>query len=99
MRRTTAIITVYYAEIRDYMYIHERKDWPEFTWDRGKLAGPLADVRHLQGRLLGRMEAIGFTLREEATLETLTQDVIKTSEIEGEKLNLEQVRSSIARRL
>lgn len=81
------------------MYIHERKDWPEFTWDRAKLAGLLADVRHLQGRLLGRMEAIGFTLREEATLEMLTQDVIKTSEIEGEKLNLEQVRSSIARRL
>ncbi len=81
------------------MYIHERKGWPEFTWDQAMLAAPLAEVRHLQGRLLGRMEALGFLLREEATLETLTQDVIKTSEIEGEKLDLRQVRSSIARRL
>lgn len=81
------------------MYIHERKSWPEFTWDQAMLAAPLAEVRHLQGRLLGRMEALGFLLREEATLETLTQDVIKTSEIEGEKLDLRQVRSSIARRL
>jgi len=81
------------------MYIHERKGWPEFTWDQAMLAAPLAEVRHLQGRLLGRMEALGFLLREEATLETLTQDVIKTSEIEGEKLDLQQVRSSIARRL
>jgi Fic family protein len=83
----------------DYMYIHERKGWPEFTWNQAMLAGPLAEVRHLQGRLLGRMEALGFLLREEATMETLTQDVIKTSEIEGEKLDLQQVRSSIARRL
>lgn len=81
------------------MYIHERKGWPEFTWDQAMLAVPLAEIRHLQGRLLGRMEALGFLLREEATLETLTQDVIKTSEIEGEKLDLQQVRSSIARRL
>jgi len=81
------------------MYIHERKGWPEFTWNQAMLAGPLAEVRHLQGRLLGRMEALGFLLREEATMETLTQDVIKTSEIEGEKLDLQQVRSSIARRL
>lgn len=81
------------------MYIHERKDWPEFTWNQAALAEPLAGVRHLQGRLLGRMEALGFPLREEATLETLTQDVLKTSEIEGEKLDLQQVRSSLARRL
>ena len=81
------------------MYIHECNDWPEFTWDQATLAKPLADVRHLQGRLLGRMEALGFLLREEATLETLTQDVIKTSEIEGEKLDFLQVRSSVARRL
>jgi len=85
--------------LEDYMYIHERKGWPKFTWDQAMLAAPLAEVRHLQGRLLGRMEALGFLLREEATLETLTQDVIKTSEIEGEKLDLQQVRSSIARRL
>src|SRR5580700_10002560 len=81
------------------MYIYERKEWPEFTCDQAKLAGLLAGARHGQGRLLGRMEALGFGLREEATLQTLTQDVIKTSEIEGEKLDLQQVRSSIARRL
>lgn len=74
------------------MYIHERKDWPEFKWDQAKLAELLAEVRHLQGRLLGRMEALGFPLREEATLNTLTQDVVKTSEIEGEKLDAAQVR-------
>jgi len=81
------------------MYIHERKNWPDFTWDQGKLLPLLTDVRHLQGRLLGRMEATGFIVREEATLETLTQDVLKTSEIEGEELSIDQVRSSIARRL
>jgi Fic family protein len=83
----------------DYMYIHERKEWPEFHWNQARLAPLLADARHLQGRLLGHMEALGFGLREEATLQTLTQDVIKTSEIEGEKLDAEQVRSSLARRL
>src|SRR3954465_2254257 len=81
------------------MYIHERKDWPEFRWDQIKLAPLLADVRHWQGRLLGRMEALGFQSREEATLQTLTQDVVKTSEIEGEKLDAGQVRSSLARRM
>jgi Fic family protein len=81
------------------MYIHERKDWPEFHWDQAKIAGLLAEARHLQGRLLGRMEALGFQLREEATLQALTQDVVKTSEIEGEKLDAGQVRSSIARRM
>ncbi len=81
------------------MYIHERKDWPELSWDQPKLVDLLANVRHQQGRLLGRMEALGFALREEATLQTLTQDVIKTSEIEGEKLDNKQVRSSIAKRL
>ena len=81
------------------MYIYEHKAWPELSWNQAELADLLAEVRHLQGRLLGRMEALGFELREEATLQTLTQDVIKTSEIEGEKLDAEQVRSSIARRL
>src|SRR5271170_6605740 len=81
------------------MYIHERKEWPEFYWDQAKLAGLLANVRHQQGRLLGRMEALGFQLREQATLQTLTQDVVKTSEIEGERLDAQQVRSSIARRM
>src|SRR2546422_7095985 len=81
------------------MYIHEREDWPRHSWDRERLAEPLAAVRHQQGRLIGCMEALGFNLRQEAVLETLTSDVLKTSEIEGEKLDPEQVRSSIARRL
>ena len=81
------------------MYIHELPDWPRFRWDNDKLADLLADVRHRQGRLIGRMEALGFGLREEAVLCTLTDDVLKTSEIEGENLDPEQVRSSIARRL
>ncbi len=81
------------------MYIHELNDWPNLKWDKSELSGLLADVRHLQGKLLGRMESLGFNLRNEATLKTLTYDVIKTSEIEGEKLDAEQVRSSIARRL
>ena len=81
------------------MYIHKRKEWPNFTWNQARLADLLAETRHLQGRLLGRMEALGFRLREEATLQNLTQDVLKTCEIEGESLDAEQVRSSIARRL
>lgn len=80
-------------------YIHERKDWPDFHWDEASLAAKLAAVRHRQGRLLGRMEGLGFDLRNEAMLRTLTNDVVKTSEIEGEKLDSDQVRSSIARRL
>ncbi len=81
------------------MYIHQRDDWPRFRWDQGQLANQLAAVRHRQGRLIGRMEALGFRLREEAVLDTLTQDVLKSSEIEGEILDINQVRSSIARRL
>lgn len=80
-------------------YIHERKDWPAFRWSHERLAERLAMVRHQQGRLIGRMEAIGFPLRSEAVLQTLTEDVLKSSEIEGEMLDREQVRSSIARRL
>lgn len=81
------------------MYIHERKDWPHFDWSRDRLAEPLATVRHKQGRLTGHMEALGFPFRQEAVLQTLTADVLKSSEIEGERLDAEQVRSSIARRL
>lgn len=79
--------------------IHELPDWPDVQWDQEKLAGPLAALRHRQGRLIGRMETLGFPLRAEATLQTLTLDVLKSSEIEGEILNRVQVRSSIARRL
>ncbi|MBE8191539.1 MAG: Fic family protein [Alphaproteobacteria bacterium] len=81
------------------MYIHNQKNWPRLTIDHTKTADLLADVRHLQGKLLGRMETLGFILQEEASLETLTHDVTKTSEIEGETLDAEQVRSSIARKL
>src|ERR1700735_3129253 len=81
------------------MFIHELKDWPRFHWNRERLAELLAAVRHQQGRLLGNMEALGFNLRQEAVLQTLTEDVLKSSEIEGEKLDAGQVRSSIARRL
>src|SRR5690349_11991481 len=80
-------------------YIHQLPDWPRFRWDRDALAGPLADVRHRQGRLFGRMESLGFPLQREAELETLTLDVLKSSEIEGEQLDSAQVRSSVARRL
>ncbi len=81
------------------MWIHEHKNWTDFTWDAKELAGKLADVRHRQGRLLGRMEGLGFDLRREASLNTLTSDVVKSSAIEGETLNPDEVRSSIARRL
>src|SRR6202044_809045 len=79
--------------------IHDLRDWPQFEWDTERLAEPLAGVRLRQGRLIGHMEALGFSLRTEAVLQTLTLDVIKSSEIEGERLDAEQVRSSIARRL
>jgi hypothetical protein len=81
------------------VYLHQKKNWTNFQWDNDRLLPLLGRVRHLQGRLLGQMESLGFTLREEAVLTTLTLDVLKSSEIEGELLNKEQVRSSIARRL
>lgn len=80
-------------------YIHELPGWPGFRWDEGQIAQLLARVRHRQGRLIGRMEALGFSLRAEAVLVTLTEDVLKSSEIEGAVLDRDQVRSSIARRL
>jgi len=80
-------------------YIHELKDWPQFKWDQSGLAQQLATARHRQGRLLGRMEGLGFRLRAEATLRTLSEEVVKSSEIEGENLDRDQVRSSLARRL
>ena len=85
--------------MRRITYIHQRSDWPRFTWNHEKLGPRLAHVRHRQGRLIGRMEGLGFINQNEAVLATLTQDVLKSSEIEGEILNPDQVRSSIARRL
>lgn len=81
------------------MYLWENPDWPLLTWDEKTLAKPLAQGSREQGRLLGKMEALGFDLRIEAHLSILTEDVVKSSEIEGEKLERDQVRSSIARRL
>jgi Fic family protein len=81
------------------IYIHELFRWPQLEWDSERLAAPLAAVRLEQGRLIGHMEALGFRLRSEAVLETLTADVLKSSEIEGDRLDTEQVRSSIARKL
>jgi Fic family protein len=80
-------------------YIYNLPNWPKFTWNQEKIGSLLTDVRHRQGRLLGKMESIGFNLQAEVNLNTLTTDVIKSSEIEGEILNPDQVRSSIARRL
>ena len=80
-------------------YIHEHSNWPGFAWDEGALSALLGEVRMLQGRVLGKMEALGFKARQEAGLDNLSLDVVKSSEIEGEGLNFKQVRSSIARKL
>ncbi len=81
------------------IYIHQLPHWPKFTWNQEQTGTLLAGIRNRQGRLLGRMEGLGFQLQEEASLQTLTLDVLKSSEIEGELLDADQVRSSIARRL
>lgn len=81
------------------MYIHERADWPELSFQSEPLAKPLSEWRHLQGRILGQLDALGFSTISETMLESLTQDVVKSTAIEGEKLEYEQVRSSIAHRL
>jgi Fic family protein len=80
-------------------YIHALKNWPHFKWDASKIVEQLAAVRNRQGRLSGRMEELGFKLKKQANLEALTEEVTKSSEIEGEILNRDQVRSSLARRL
>ncbi|WP_010662199.1 Fic family protein [Marinilabilia salmonicolor] len=80
-------------------YIYEYDNWPAFTWNDKKIVGTLGKVRHLQGKIFGQMSALGFSLKEETILSTLTLDVLKSSEIEGEFLNKEQVRSSIAKKL
>ncbi len=81
------------------VFIHQKDNWPEFTWNTNHFLSLLSEVRNLQGRLIGKMETLGFNLRNEALLDTLTLDVLKSSEIEGEFLNSDQVRSSIARKL
>ena len=81
------------------MYIYQQPAWPSFSWHHEHIGSLLGPVRHQQGRVLGQMEALGFALQAEATLQTLTLDVLKSSEIEGEMLPAEQVRSSVARHL
>lgn len=83
----------------DIKYIHNLKGWPNFTWNKDRLTLKLEKVRLKQGRLIGKMERLGFKTQEEAVLQTLTEDILKTSEIEGEFLDKNQVRSSIARNL
>ena len=83
----------------DYKYIWQASDWPNWRFDLAALAEPMAEVSRAQGLLLGRLADVGMALRDQASLAALTEDVVKTSEIEGEVLNVESVRSSIARRL
>lgn len=85
--------------MRRIRYVHERASWPEFTWDGESLASALASVRHKQGRLVGRLEGLGLDLRSEARLDALTSEAVKSSAIEGEALDPDEVRSSIASRL
>lgn len=92
------IFTAYILEAMA-VYIHERHNWTDFQWKDHKILNLLSEVRHLQGKLIGKVELLGFELQDEANLETLIQDVVKSSEIEGQILNPEQVRSSIATRL
>lgn len=79
------------------IYIWQQTDWPNFIWDDARLSYKLGKVRGLQGKLIGKMSALGFDLKNSAILDTLTADITKSSEIEGEILNSDQVRSSVAR--
>lgn len=100
--RKFAEIRLENAEIRWYnkaMYIYKKKGWPKFTWDKERIASLLLRVRHEQGLLLGSMKNVGFSFSEEMVLQSLTQDIVKSSEIEGEILDQSLVRSSVARRL
>lgn len=80
-------------------WIYQKSDWPNFIWESETLINLLAEVRSMQGKILGKMQSLGFELQNQAVLETITLDVIKSTEIEGEILNPEQVRSSVAKRL
>ena len=80
-------------------YIYEHPKWTDFSWQDKAINAVFGEVRLMQGKIIGQMNALGFSVKEEATLSALTLDVVKSSEKEGELLNYEQVRSSIARRL
>ena len=99
MQNIMIIFTAKYTENMKSIYIWQQTDWPDFTWDDAKLSYKLGRVRGLQGRLVGRMSALGFDLKNSAMLDALTADITKSSEIEGEILNVDQVRSSVARHL
>jgi Fic family protein len=92
-------IAYFYRKYAVIMYLHQLKNWPNFTWNTDEISSLLGAVRHQQGKILGQMQALGFSQLEENMLVALTMDVLKTSEIEGEFLHADQVRSSIARRL
>src|SRR6266496_4566788 len=81
------------------MYIYQLKEWPHFIWDQKKISEILIQLRHKQGQLLGGMESIGFHDQDTTVLKVLTQEVVKSSEIERESLDLSLVRSSVARQL
>lgn len=108
-RRINSLFSAFFAVNNPYIYriyfkvmavyIHERHNWTDFKWNGEEILNLLSEVRHMQGKLIGKVELLGFELKEEANLETLIQDVVQSSEIEGEILNPEQVRSSIANRL
>lgn len=85
--------------MRRMKYIHQLEHWPAFQWDEPAITRRLGAVRLAQGRLLGRMERLTNAARDGATLAALTAEILKTSEIEGEHLNADQVRSSLARKL
>lgn len=91
------ILDAQIAEIN--MYIYQKSGWPSFTWDQEKFYQTLVNLTYKQGHLIGQMEALGFALRDEASLNTMTMEILKSNEIEGEILDYAQVRSSIARRL
>ena len=97
MRKIFCIFAAKFFDMPKYIY--QRENWTSFTWDYCKIAVILGEVRNLQGKLSGTMNALGFSFKSEAMLETLTLDIMKSSEIEGERLNRKQVRSSIAKRL
>lgn len=90
---------MFVAIMRRIRYIHELAQWPDFTWDEAQVNDLLAQTRYLQGKVMGRMESLGFKLQADASLVTLTHEIVKSSEIEGELLPQEQVRSSLARKL
>ncbi len=102
MRRLIRIcgdLSLYLPHKLRRMYIYEQPDWPNFTWNKEEILSLVSTIGHRQGRLIGRMESLGFGFQTEASLESMTLEVLKSNEIEGEILDKDEVRSSIARKL